>query len=57
MKKIGSIQFFEDVDLKLNFDFDELCEFHGADERGVQEKLLDENGFIKMDILDYLNHF
>ena len=26
MKKIGSIQFYEDVDLNLNFTFDDLME-------------------------------
>tara|TARA_R100001594_G_scaffold13053_1_gene28443 strand:+ start:916 stop:1320 length:405 start_codon:yes stop_codon:yes gene_type:complete len=54
MKKIGSLQFFEDVDLNLKFDFNELAQFHGADEKGIKEKLLDENGHIKMDFLEEL---
>ena len=54
MKKVGSLQFFEDVDLNLKFDFDDLAKFHGADEKGIKEKLLDENGHIKMDFLEEL---
>jgi hypothetical protein len=54
MKKIGSLEFFQDVDLNLKFDFNELAEFHGADELGIKEKLLDENGHIKMDFLEEL---
>ena len=54
MKKIGSLQFFEDVDLNLKFDFDKLAEFHKADEEGIKEKLLDENENIKMDVLEHL---
>ena len=54
MKKIGSIEFFENVDLNLKFDFDELVEFHGATENGIKEVLLDENENIKMDVLDEL---
>ena len=49
MKKIGSLQFFKDIDLNLKFDFNELAEFHGADEKGIKEKLLDENEHINMD--------
>tara|TARA_Y100000034_G_C6622613_1_gene271468 strand:- start:81 stop:479 length:399 start_codon:yes stop_codon:yes gene_type:complete len=54
MKKTGSLQFFEDVDLNLKFDFDKLAEFHEADEEGIKEKLLDENENIKMDVLEHL---
>ena len=54
MKKIGRINFYEDVDLNLKFDFDELCKFHGADEEGIKSKLLDKNGFLKMDFLEEL---
>ena len=38
MKKVGSIQFFKDIDLNLKFDFNELAKFHGADEKGIKEK-------------------
>tara|TARA_Y100000034_G_scaffold23238_1_gene26806 strand:+ start:1015 stop:1323 length:309 start_codon:yes stop_codon:yes gene_type:complete len=54
MKKIGSHIFYEDIDLNLKFDFNELAEFHGADEEGIKEKLLDENEHIKMDFLEEL---
>ena len=54
MKKRGSLQFFEDIDLNLKFDFDELAKFHGAGEEGIKEKLLDEKGHIKMDFLEKL---
>ena len=54
MKEIGSHIFYEDVDLNLKFDFDDLAKFHGADETGIKETLLDENGHIKMDVLEEL---
>ena len=54
MKKVCSIQFFKYIDLNLKFDFNELAKFHGADEKGIKEKLLDENGHIKMDFLEEL---
>ena len=54
MKKTGSIQFFDDLDLHLKFDFDKLARFHGADELGIKQKLLDEDGFIKMNVLEEL---
>ena len=54
MKKIGSCIFYEDIDLNLKFDFDELADFHEADEEGIEQKLLDEKGHMKMDVLDEL---
>ena len=48
MKKIGSIQFFEDVDLNLKFDFNELIEYFKGSKQGVKEKLLDENQNLDM---------
>ena len=52
MKKTGSVQFFEDVDLHLKFDFDELMNYFNADELGIKQNLLDENENIKMDKLE-----
>tara|TARA_Y100000310_G_scaffold202897_1_gene203136 strand:+ start:538 stop:858 length:321 start_codon:yes stop_codon:yes gene_type:complete len=52
MKKVGSIQFFEDVDLHLKFDFDELIDYFKGNELGIKQNLLDENENIKMDKLD-----
>ena len=52
MKKMGSIQFFDKVDLNLKFDFDELMNHFGADELGIEQNLLDENKTIKMDKLE-----
>tara|TARA_Y100000996_G_scaffold387285_1_gene345942 strand:+ start:420 stop:836 length:417 start_codon:yes stop_codon:yes gene_type:complete len=54
MKEIGRNIFYEDVDLNLKFDFDDLAKFHGADEEGIKTILLDENGHIKMDVLEEL---
>ena len=54
MKKIGSFEFFEDIDLNLKFNFDDLAEHFNADEKGIKEKLLDKNENIKMDVLDDL---
>ena len=52
MKKMGSIQFFDKVDLNLKFDFDELMNHFDADELGIEQNLLDENKTIKMDKLE-----
>ena len=51
MKKIGSLQFFEDVDFNLKFDFDDIVKHFKGDELGIQQNLLDENDNIKMDKL------
>ena len=54
MKKIGSIQFFEDIDLNLKFDFDDLMKNYKATTKGIKDTLLDEKGFMKMDVLEDL---
>ena len=51
MKKIGSLQFFEDVDLHLKFDFGYLMTYFKADDLGIKQNLLDENQNFKMDKL------
>jgi len=52
MKKVGSFRFYEDIDLHLKFDFDELVEYFNGDELGIKQNLLDENKYIRMDELD-----
>tara|TARA_A100001011_G_C13895389_1_gene668747 strand:+ start:348 stop:662 length:315 start_codon:yes stop_codon:yes gene_type:complete len=52
MKKIGSLQFFEDVDLNLKFNFNELMSHFKGDELGIKQNLLDENENLKMDKLE-----
>jgi len=52
MKKVGSFRFYEDIDLHLKFDFDELIEYFNGDELGIKQNLLDENKYIRMDELD-----
>ena len=52
MKKVGSFRFYEDIDLHLKFDFDDLIEYFKGDELGIKQNLLDENENIKMDKLD-----
>ena len=54
MKKTGSIEFFEDVDLRLKFTFDDLMKNYGATTKGIKDILLDEKGFMKMDVLEEL---
>ena len=54
MKKMGSIEFFEDVDLSLKFTFDDLMKNYGATTKGIKDILLDEKGFMKMDVLEEL---
>ena len=52
MKKIGSLQFFEDVDLNLKFDFNDLIKHFKGDELGIKQNLLDENENIDMGKLE-----
>ena len=54
MKKVGSIQYFEDVDLNFKFDFDDLMKNYKATTKGIKDTLLDEKGFMKMDVLEDL---
>ena len=54
MKKVGSIQYFEDVDLNFKFDFDDLMKNYKATTKGIKDILLDEKGFMKMDVLEDL---
>ena len=54
MKKMGSIQYFEDVDLNFKFDFDDLMKNYKATTKGIKDILLDEKGFMKMDVLEDL---
>ena len=54
MKKMGSIQYFEDVDLNFKFDFDDLMKNYKATTKGIKDTLLDEKGFMKMDVLEDL---
>ena len=42
MKKIGSLQFFEDIDLNLKFDFDDLVRYFDGDDLGIKQNLLEE---------------
>jgi hypothetical protein len=58
MKKMGSIQFFEGIDLNLKFNFDDLIEYFKGDELGIKQNLLDENENIKMDkIEEFVNAY
>ena len=62
MKKTGSIKFFENIDLQIQFDFEELMNFtfgdkllvKGATEESViKEKFVDKRtGSLKMDLID-----
>ena len=54
MKKMGSIQYFEDVDLNFKFDFDDLMKNYKATTKVIKDTLLDEKGFMKMDVLEDL---
>ena len=52
MKKIGSLQFFEDTDLNLKFNFDDLMNHFKADKLGIEQNLLDENQNIDISKLE-----
>jgi hypothetical protein len=54
MKKIGSFQFYDDVDFDLKFDFDDIIDHFDGDLLGIEQNLLDENKHLQMDKLDDL---
>jgi len=61
MKKIGSIEFFENIDLNLKFDFEQLMNFiferkfvgkHETEDSVVKETFFDENNLLQMDKIE-----
>ena len=52
MKKIGSLQFFKDVDFDIEFSFEELMNDFKKTESGVKSEFFDENKTLKFDIVD-----
>ena len=48
----SNVTFFDNVDLNLKFDFDELINNFNGDELGIKQKLLDENENLQMDKLE-----
>jgi len=52
MKKIGSVQFFENVDLNLNFTFDDLMNHFKKSAKGIKNEFLDDNDGLKLDLVE-----
>ena len=52
MKKIGSLHFYEDVDLNFNFDFNDVIEFFKKTSAGVKNEFFDDTGTLKMDLVE-----
>ena len=52
MKKIGSLEFFEDIDLNLKFDFNDLMENFKKTTQGVKDEFLNEDNTLKLDVVD-----
>ena len=52
MKKIGSLQFFEDIDFNLKFDFNDLMENFKKTTQGVKDEFLNEDNTLKLDVVD-----
>ena len=52
MKKIGSIQFFEDVDFNLNFTFDDLMEQFKKTSKGIKDEFIDDTDTLKLDVVE-----
>ena len=44
MKKIGSLEFFNDIDFNLNFDFEDIMEYFKKSSQGIKREFLDEDG-------------
>ena len=47
MKKIGSLEFFNDVGLNLNFTFNDLMENFKKTTQGVKDEFLNEDNTLK----------
>ena len=52
MEKIGSLEFFNNVSLNLNFNFNDLMESFKKTTQGVKDEFLDENNTLKLNIID-----
>ena len=52
MKKIGSLEFFNDVGLNLNFTFNDLMENFKKTTQGVKDEFLNEDNTLKLDVVD-----
>ena len=52
MKKIGSLQFYKDIDLNLKFNFDDICDEFNKTADDVKDEFFDENNMLKLDIVD-----
>ena len=58
MKKIGGHIYYEDVDLHLNFDFNDLMEFFKKSDNGVKKEFFNEDGTLKFDLIEkYVNEY
>ena len=52
MKKMGSHIFYENVDLNLKFDFNDLMEFFKKTTENIKKEFLDEDESLKMDLIE-----
>ena len=52
MKKIGSHIYYEDVDLDLKFDFNDLMNFFRKTENGVEEEFFNDDETLKFDLIE-----
>ena len=52
MKKMGSHIFYENVDLNLKFDFNDLMESFKKTTENIKKEFLDEDESLKMDLIE-----
>ena len=52
MKKIGSLEFFNNVNLNLNFTFNDLMESFKKTSKGVKDEFLNKNNTLNLNIVD-----
>ena len=58
MKEIGSHIYYEDVDLDLKFDFNDLMDFFKKTENGVKEEFFNDDETLKFDLIEkYVNEY
>ena len=52
MKKIGSLHFYDDVNLNLKFNFEDLMDDFKKNTVSIELEFLDENKSLKMDVIE-----
>tara|TARA_Y100001963_G_C6735056_1_gene425960 strand:- start:708 stop:1040 length:333 start_codon:yes stop_codon:yes gene_type:complete len=52
MKKMGSIEFFEDIDFNIKFNFNDLMDDFEKTTQNIKEEFIDESDMLKWDLIE-----